>query len=111
MANATTPQQGLDTIPRAVFGEFEELFTRCLPNWRPSGEYNLTVGVTTKELAVQFDVPVQNGSHPWINDQLTEIFEEIDSGPDELKTRRLLVVSQYMTAASGGDVVNGYGVA
>ncbi|MEL7189770.1 MAG: hypothetical protein AAGK17_09495 [Pseudomonadota bacterium] len=92
MALATTPQQGLDTVPRAVFSEFEDLFTEFLPNWRPSGEYNLTVGVTTMELAVQFDLPVQNGSHPWINSQMRTVLNQIKNGDPAKKARITVTV-------------------
>ena len=106
----TSPQQGLDTVPYAIYRDNRSFFNRYLPNWSNTGEYNLQIGVTTDKLAVQFDLPVQNGPHPWINEPLDKIIKQIQAGPEHLKTPHLAAVTQFMYEARGGEALTSNGL-
>ena len=105
MPGPTSPQQGLDTIPWAVFRDNRIFFETYLPNWSNTGEYNLQVGATNIRLAQQLGLPMQSGPHPWINTPLDRIIKEIKAGPEHLKTPHLVAVAQFMYEASGAEAI------
>ena len=105
MTGPTTPQQGLDTLPWKVWKANEDFFTEYLPNWSPNAVHNLQVGVTNPRLAEQLGLPMQNGSHPWINNPLKKIIADIQAGPKEFRTRDLAAVVQFMYEASGAEAL------
>jgi hypothetical protein len=47
---------GLDTIPRQIFRDFPEIFSKYLPNWSITGEYNFQAGASTQKAAAQLEL-------------------------------------------------------
>jgi hypothetical protein len=76
MPGPSSPQQGLDTLPYTVWQKNVKFFADYLPNWSPNATHNLQLGVTNERLALQTGLPMQNGSHPWINDPVAELFND-----------------------------------
>ena len=68
--------QGHDTIPQEVATKLAQIFTDYLPGWSGSGEYNFRPAAATQLIAAQLDIPMQSGSHIWINDALKELIED-----------------------------------
>lgn len=84
--------QGLDTMPREVLEETEDLFDRLLPGWSNNGAYNFQPAASTQKAAAQLCVLVENGSHPWINNQIIALLNgsEFEALGNEMKTARLI---------------------
>lgn len=109
--------QGLDTIPKEIQRDFFEIFKDRLPGWSGAGEYNFRPGAVTQMASAQLGVLMQNGSHPWINNQLRALLEDPEFTnllPDE-KTKRLAALVNFMSEAhnpealaSGGAKTGGY---
>lgn len=77
--------QGHDTIPQEIAALFGKGFTDLLPGWTVNGFYNFQPAAATQLIAAQLDIPMQSGSHIWINDALKDLFGRLDNlTPEEL---------------------------
>jgi hypothetical protein len=102
--------QGHDTIPQEVATKLAQIFADYLPGWSGIGEYNFRPAAATQLIAAQLDIPMQSGSHIWINDALTKLIGDIDKlTPAELaiasKTERIAALVNFLGEASSADVL------
>lgn len=112
--------QGLDTVPGEIFRDpvIRGFFRDFLPGWSGDGVYNFQPGAATQKIAAQLQIPLQNGSHRWINDAIKELFDDgkgnvnprwLAANADE-KTRMLSALVNFMHEASGPEAIaNGGG--
>ena len=71
---------GMDTIPVEIHTTDPDtgaLFKRFLPGWEGAGEYNFRAGTSSQRAAAQLEVLMQSGPHPYINNQIKVLLNQV----------------------------------
>jgi hypothetical protein len=104
--------QGHDLLPLEIAEneKLAKLFTENLPGWSFKGEYNFKPAAATQLIAAQLDIPMQSGSHIWLNDALKKLLGDFDKLTEaELaiasRTQRMAALVNFLGEATSHDAV------
>ena len=98
------------TIKWRYSSKFGPKIKKFLPDWSVNGFYNFQPAAATQLIAAQLDIPMQSGSHIWINNALKDLLGKLDNlTPAELAaanpTQRLAALVNFLSEASSHDAI------
>ncbi len=100
----TTSLQGHDLVPRGILkagSETGDLFATYLPGYSVNGAYNFVVTGDNPAAALQLNKLLHSGSHPWLNDALTDLLEDFEAEiPEAERPKRLAGLVNFLAEAS-----------